>query len=102
MNTFQTGDHAATLDDASGAGILIAPRYTDHVDGHAAEWTQIIRELHIIGWGPLTDEWDLPIMLARLDNGGTAYALHANDSNDRANDADYDAALLNLIAMTEG
>lgn len=101
MNTLNAGEHIATFHDASGAGILIAPSYGpgDHIGGHSDDWNKMMGDLHSHGWKPLCDDWDLPITLAHLDNGRTVYALQAEDSFNRASDADYDAALLGLIAM---
>jgi hypothetical protein len=103
MNTLSAGKHVATLHNGSGVGILVGPSYDtgDHIGGHSDDWNTIVSILHSHGWGPLCDDWDLPITLAQLNDGGTIYALQAENSCDRASEADYDAALLSLIATVE-
>ena len=100
MNLFTAGEHVATLHEPSGAGILIAPSYGpgDHLGGHSDDWSNIMRVLHSNGWGPLCDDGGLPIKLAHAEDCGIVYALQAGDSYERASDADYDSALLSLLA----
>lgn len=104
MTTLHIGDHIATLNGPSGAGILTAPSYgdDDHGGGHADDWNRIMRDLHRLGWAPLADDWDLPVTVARMSDGGTVYALEASDSHARASDADYDVAILDLLARSAG
>lgn len=100
MTTLHVGEHIATLHSPSGAGTLSAPSYGngDHIGGRSADWDTMMRDLHRVGWCPLTDEWELPIVLANLSNGGTLYALRAYDSEARSSDSDFDAAMLILLA----
>lgn len=93
MNTITHGQHVAILDPTSGAGLLTSPASVD-----PDEWTQTMRDLHSSGWEPLTDEWDLPIVVSTLDNGYTAYGLQAYNSADRSADGDYDTSILGLLA----
>lgn len=104
MSTHHVGEHIATLNGPSGAGILFVPSYgnSDHIGARSNDWDTIMRDLHRMGWTPLTDDWDLPIVLARLSNGGTILGLQADDSHARASDADFDAAVLHLLAGAAG
>jgi hypothetical protein len=76
--------HLAYLDVTMGVGMLVLPRSEENVwlgadSVHGADWDTAIKQLDRLGWEPLTDEWDLPMLEGMTADGREVVALHGRD-----------------------
>jgi hypothetical protein len=76
--------HLAYLDVTTGVGMLVLPRSDENVwlgvdSVQAADWDTAIRRLDSLGWEPLTDEWDLPMVEGTTPDGCEVVALYGRD-----------------------
>ena len=90
----ESGMHVSLLDPLGGAGIFVAPMWTqdvyletEYVDSngermpanvglYASDWDSMTRRLVKAGWALLTDEWDVPTVVTTTANGATVFALY--------------------------